>query len=164
MTTVTTARILADKACQRQCGQECVDWAVSMLEQGCDGHCIMMLAGLTPPFNHFEVARFRDRALQEIGAADITSPTSADAVVADMFRHELANEAELAAALEVAKDLYVAFDLPHSLRDFYLLHLAWDELKEHEEQFYWDGANRENVVSIVRAQASAFLQSTGQTG
>jgi hypothetical protein len=65
-----TTRLLASKALRRPCGQECVDWAVSMLEQGFDGRYLGILAGLTPPFNPFDLADLRDRALKELGISD----------------------------------------------------------------------------------------------
>jgi len=63
----TTAHMLAERFQQTTCGRQCVDWAIGLLEQGRDGHCLTMLAGMTPSFHHFEVAQMRNRVLLELG-------------------------------------------------------------------------------------------------
>lgn len=52
-----TVEILARRRLDRECGQECVDWAIGMLEHGYgyDSKSLRALAGLTPPFHHFEM-------------------------------------------------------------------------------------------------------------
>lgn len=163
MAIITTAPILADKALQRTCGQECVDWAVSMLEQGHDNPGITMLAGLSPPFNHFEVAGYRDRSLRELGITDVSDSIAVTTYVAERLRLALSGEADLAATLCVIKDLCVARDYPRDIYDFYLLYFAHTDLQESEFQWYWPEATRENIVSIIRQRAEAFFQSTQST-
>lgn len=55
-----------------ECGQECVDWAARLLEAGSDSMNVAMLAGMTPPLNHSEVATRRDQVLAELGIADVS--------------------------------------------------------------------------------------------
>ena len=161
MATITTARILADKALQETCGQECVDWAISMLEQGRDGHHLTMLAGMSPPFNHFELADYRDRSLRELGITDITDSAAITTYAAERLRLALAGKADLASTLRTIKDLYVGADYLRDLRDFYLLYFAYTDLQESEFQWYWPDANRENITSLIHDRAEAFLRSTG---
>jgi len=161
MPTITTPRILADKALQETCGQECVDWAISMLEQGRDGHYLTMLAGMSPPFNHFEVADYRDRALRELGIIEISDSAAVTTYAAEQLRLALAGEADLIATLSVIKDLCIARDYQSDIYDFYTLYFAYTDLQESNFQWYWQGATRENIVSIIRNRAEAFLQSSG---
>lgn len=161
MAIITTARILADKALQQTCGQECVDWALAMLEQGRGGHYTAMLAGLTPPFNHFEVVAYRDHSLRELGIADIADAAAVSTYAAEHLRLALAGEADLISTLGVIKDLCIARDYQKDIQDFYLLYFAYTDLQESEVQWYWEGANRENIVSLIRQRAEAFVQSAG---
>jgi len=158
MATITTARILAAKALQQTCGQECVDWAISMLEQGHDGHYLTMLAGTSPPFNHFEVADYRDRSLRELRITDISDEAAVAAFSAEHLRLALAGEADLIATVTFIKDLCIARDYQGDIYDFYLLYFAYTDLQESEVQWYWEGATRENIVSIIRDRAEVFLQ------
>ena len=49
-------RFLAEKSLQVTCGQQCVDWAIGMLATRENRHFLLRLAGMLPPFNHFELA------------------------------------------------------------------------------------------------------------
>ena len=160
MTEVTTARILADKALQEPCGQECVDWAVSMLTAGSDGANLTMLASMAPPYNHFEVAGFRDRALAEVGAPNLGVDDAVQVYAAERLRLALRGKANMLGTLRVVKDLCVAHDYQRDLYDFYLLYFAADSLRGSVHQSYWDSATRANIDDIVREQAQRFIAHT----
>jgi hypothetical protein len=156
MSKVTTTRILAYKALQVPCGRECVDWAISKLEEGKSGHHLAMLAGMVAPFNHFEMADLRDRAMRELGVPERSDVLAVEAYAAERLRRALAGEDDLGDALRVVKDLCVAQGMCRELRDFYLLYFAHSDLQEYGTQRYWPGATRENILSII-AQRSAEL-------
>ena len=157
MAEVTTARVLARKALQKSCGQECVDWAVAMLAAGHDAPHLAMLASEVPPYNHFELADLRDRALVEVGAPDISAAAAVAVYAAELFRLVLRGEADLFETLRDVKDLSLAHDHPGALWDFYLLFHAHDTLRDSEVQFYWDGATRRNIEAIVRRRAEELV-------
>lgn len=160
MAVITTARILVDRALLKLCGQECVDWAVSMLEKGHDGHNLAILAGMSPPFSHFEVADHRDRALRELGLSDTSDDAAIATYTAEQLRRALKGEVDFLPTLEIIKDLSIARDQgDKDLHDFYLLYFAYSDLLESEHQWYWPDATRENIVGIIRKRAEAFLAS-----
>jgi hypothetical protein len=156
-TAPTTDEILLRRALGESCGQECVDWAMSTLERGTGGPDIAILATLSPPLNHFEVASIRDRALAEIGAPHLSLPELADRVAAQLLREALDGTLSLIEALEQVKDLAVATDYPKHLYPFYLLYFAHVDLATSEVQWYWPGATRQNISSLTREHAQAFL-------
>lgn len=160
---ITTARILADKALQQPCGQACVDWAISMLEQGRDGGYLSMLASMAPPFNHFEVAELRDRSLQELGVAEVSDAEAITRYATETLRLAASGAIELEPALAIVKDLCVATDYSDDLHDFYLLYFAYTDLQESEVQWYWEGATRSNIESIVRERAQAYLAASNDS-
>jgi hypothetical protein len=43
------------------------------------------------------------------------------------------------------------------LTDFYLLYYAKNDLTEDEVQWYWEGANRENIDGIIKEQFKNWL-------
>src|SRR5262245_27144451 len=92
MAKITTAHMLADKALEELCGRNCVDWAIAMLEEGRDGHHLTMLAGMLPPYNHFEIAALRDRTLEELGIADLDPDMAVRTFAAERLRLALAGE------------------------------------------------------------------------
>jgi hypothetical protein len=127
-----------------------------MLEQGYDGHYLAILAGMSPPFNHFEIADIRDHSLRELGLSDFDGSAAIITYVAEQLRL-LLNGADLVSKLDVIKDICIARDYQKDLYDFYLLYFAYTDLQESDLQWYWEGANRENIVSIVHERAEAFL-------
>ncbi len=162
MAEVTTARILADKALQELHGKECVDWAASMLAAGHDGEYLAILAGESPPFNHFEMVDFRDRALAEVGAPGLDTDDAIQAYAVERLALALGGEADLAETLHEVADLYVASGYPSALQDIYLLHFAQAALCESPNQWYWEGATRENIDEIIQEHVRAVVsQPTG---
>ncbi|MBX3413247.1 MAG: hypothetical protein KF708_11205 [Pirellulales bacterium] len=157
---VTTAYILADKALNQPCGQMCVDWAISMLETGRDGQFLTRLAGMQPPFNHFELADLRDRVLQEQGIRELNGPMAVHAFAAERLRLALAGDIELIAAVETIKELCIALDYIKELYDFYLLFWAYEDLRNSDVQYYWPDATRENIDEIIRQRAAQFLENS----
>src|SRR6478735_625598 len=51
---------------------ECVDWAIEMLELGHETEHLLILAGLSKPTNYFETTDYLRRALQELGLEEKT--------------------------------------------------------------------------------------------
>jgi len=168
MATVTTARILAGKALQQLCGQECVDWAIAMIEQGREGHHLAMLAGQLPPHDPLELGRLRDGSLCELGIPELDPERAVAAHAVECARALLEDERVIGENLEVLKDLFMLdFDAPgpglsaelwDDLRDFYLLYWAYSDLQEQEYQFYWPDATREDIVTVVRLRAEEFVR------
>ena len=154
---LTTDEILLRRALGESCGQECVDWAMSTLERGGGGPDMAILATLSPPLNHFEVASIRDRALAEIGAPHLSLIELADRVAAQFLREALEGTRDFLEALEQVKDLTVATDYPKHLYPFYLLYFASLDLATSEVQWYWPGATRQNISSLTREHAQAFV-------
>src|SRR5215475_1163705 len=101
---ISTARILADKVQQNTCGQQCVDWALGMLEAGHDGQYLQRLAAMSPPYNHFELAALRDHALAEQDIAEIQHDEAIVQYAKELLRNALAKGEGLANAVaEVAR-------------------------------------------------------------
>jgi hypothetical protein len=154
---INLAYILADKTLQQHCGQNCVDWAITMLEEGRDGDFLARLAGMQPPYNHFELADFRDRALLELGVAPLDGPAAIKAFAAERLRLALSGQMELIVAVSAIKELCLEHGHLPELNDFQLLYWAWSDLRDFNEQWYWSDATRENINEIIRQRAIAFL-------
>ena len=70
----------------------------------------------------------------------------------------LSGEVELIAAIEAIQDVCVAHDYARDIYDFYLLYWAYSDLLESDNQWYWEGATRENINDIIRQQAEQFVR------
>jgi hypothetical protein len=132
-----------------------------MLEKGSSGNYLQMLASLTEPFNHFEVAEYRDRSLGELGVAELDDEEAVTLYAAEQLRLAVESKQDLLLTLKTVKNLSVALDNPKKLYDFYLLYFAYAHLLESEVQWYWEGADRSNIQAIIRERINVFLLLTG---
>lgn len=154
----TTARILANRALSRTCGQECVDWALNLLEQGHDGMALCVLACMHPPHNHFELAELRDTALADLKLAEIQPPQALNLYAVEIMKSALSDKIDSLRALQALRDIYCEDDCQQNLHDFYLLYHAYTDLQEYEEQYYWDDATSENIDSLVKQHFESFIK------
>ena len=101
----STKQILAEKALDMTCGQTCVDWAAGLIEAGSDSMHMAMLAGMSPPFNHFEVASRRDQALTDLGITPVSKSDAVRAWAAEYLRHAWEGGASRRSALRTISAL-----------------------------------------------------------
>lgn len=161
---ISTNRILALKALDHSCGQQCVDWAICLIEQGRTERHVLMLAGMSPPFNYFEMAELRDRALAELGFRAISRSDALRIYAADIAQDAQSGQAETLATLRELNRLCIDEDYAAELQDFYSLYFAWDDLLTSHEQWYWPGATRENIAAIAHETLSKFVADARERG
>jgi hypothetical protein len=154
---VTTVEILARRALELTCGQECVDWAVGLLVEGQDSVHLRELAGALEPLYHFEVAALRDAALDELHIEPVSPADAVTMYARERLRAALAGNANLIDAIYFVSQLYIAHDDARALLDFYLLDNAYADLRFQGEQWYWNGADRSNILEIMRQRAEEFV-------
>lgn len=157
MPTVTTTRIVAEKWLQKTCAQQCVDWAIGMLEDGSESDHVTRLAGKLPPFNHFEIAALRDRALEELQVVEAPREEAVIAYASEVLLQGLDGEIPWEEVLPRVAKLHVDCDFLPALQRFYLLANAFSDLQSNEYQYYVREADRSNIVALVEHEARAFL-------
>ncbi len=154
---VATIEILMRRHLQRACGQECVDWAIGMLERSVESRSLLLLAGLTPPLNHFEICALRDRALEEIRPPELSVADPVMAYVAEIVAPAMWDPGALRDVFERVTRLAIELGYPDDLQPFYNLHYAAEDLLHEDVQRYWPAANRENIDRIMRQEAERFV-------
>jgi hypothetical protein len=159
MKEVTTAKLLLDKALNASCGQNCVDWALGMLEKGKESPNLLLLAGAVHPYNHFELAGWRDSAMNELGIESLDLDASISLYVSERLRAAIADSDEgLRTAIEEIKDLCLSTGHHCMIFDFYRLYFAYEDLKTDTFSYHLEGATRQNIMSKMRTTAEAFVQ------
>ena len=158
----STTQILAERALDMECGQACVEWAAGLLEAGFDSLNVAMLAGMTPPLNHFEVARRRDQVLADLGIADVSKSDAVRAWAAEQLRQAwTGGSAGRRTALRKVSALCVSNNYLDELYDLYLLDCAWDDLDELGHSLHWPGATAETIEDLVEERISALTERRG---
>src|SRR5262249_34803730 len=115
-----------------------------------------------PPFNHFELAELRDRALLELGVGDLTGAPALMVYADEILSSALRGDEDLIEAITVLKDLCIAHEYLPDLMDFYLLYFAYTDLQVADKQWYWSGATRDNILTIIRERARQFVEDAEQ--
>ena len=154
----STTQIVAEKALGMACRQACVDWAVGLLAAGSDSVPVAMLAGMTPPPNHFEVASRRDQALADLGVTDMWKGDAARAWAAEHLHRAWDGGADRRIALRTVSALCVSLDYQADLHDFYLLACAWDDLDEGGQSPHWPGATADTIEDPVEERIACLLR------
>src|SRR3954466_5732055 len=112
---------------------------------------------MTQPFNHFEIASLRDRALNELGVRERPRSLAVEAYVAELALESLSGDKDLFQFLKELTDLCIAEGYADELYDFYRLYNAWWDLRARGgPQYYWPGATLENIEQLARERLTAF--------
>ncbi len=144
----TTYEILACRVLNRSFGEEWQTWAIEMLRQDTTLN-ICILAGEGPPYNQFYMQELVDKVLVELDLV----PTDKRKTLMDHVRYlvksTVHNGADKRATLRTLQELYYELNLDHELSNFAQLSWALDDLEYAEEQWYWPGANRNNIDQVI---------------
>ena len=150
--------LLAKRALGYAIDESWVDWAVSLLVAGYDTPSLRILAGMSAPFDVFEMNALADRVVAELGLHPFTDPKeAAHALTTVLCQQLLAGTAPIDDVLRQIKNVSVDLNLEPELGDFSLLYWARSDLIDDEIQWYWDGATRENIDEIVRDRCRKWL-------
>jgi hypothetical protein len=138
-------------------GDDCVDWAIEMLQLGHDTPSLLILAGLTKPTNQFEVRDYLKRALTEL---ELDEKTGDDATLSysSYYITRIAKGKDVKRNLGMVYEFCQARDYEKIIYDFYLLYWAWDDLDYgNEYQSYWPNADRSNIEQVVIETAKKWI-------
>ena len=148
----STSKILAFKVLDRSIDSQWVDWALEMMSVGFDSEHLTILAGETFPFNQFYMQDLTSKALKELQL----DYSDKDKVIRNYINHlidkALNNESQTLAVLNLLKKLCVELDYRKDLYNFYYLYFAKLDLLDSENQWYWEGADKNNIDTIIKEQ------------
>src|SRR5690606_29824589 len=145
-----TAEILAFKVLNRNIDKAWVEWAIDMLMVGYESEHLLILAGESEPFNQFEMQDLADRVLTDLQLEYSDKTRIINNYVLYLVEKSLNEEIDAFNVLNILKDICIELDYRVDLYDFYSLYYAKEDLIDSGNQWYWDGANRENSDDIIR--------------
>ncbi|HWB94643.1 MAG TPA: hypothetical protein VG605_22460 [Puia sp.] len=145
----STYEVLAFKVLNRDVNDSWIEWAIQMVCCGYETEHLIILAGVSKPYNQFYLQDLTSKVFSEL-SLDITSQEK----VLRNYSAYLANEAldgnrSYREVLHELKDICIELDYEKSLFDFYLLFFALDALEFSKDQGYWPDATRKNINSVL---------------
>jgi len=152
-----TPEILYYKITNRYDGDAWVVWAIDMLEAGFDTEHLRMLAGETAPYSSWRLQPLTDKVLHELSIDVSNTQVITTKYICYIIKQAVAGNKTLLDALRALKDFYYSAEQSEDLLDFFLIYYAWGDLLNHTEQFYWPGANRDNIEQITLQHFNQWL-------
>ena len=107
---VTTLQILAERAMQQTFDEQCLVWAIRLLESGNETLAACRLATKLRPHNHFELASLRDQILNELGHAQTSNENAITAYAVEILADAVNGRADLDEVLGKTNDLCIGND------------------------------------------------------
>lgn len=144
-----TYKIVAYPHLESVNGDDCVDWAIEMLQAGYETPSTLILAGLSKPTNQFEVKDYLKSALREL---KLDEKTGDDATISysSYYIIKIARGEEIKRNLGMVYEFCTSRHYEKIIFDFYLLYWAWGDLDYgNEYQHYWPEADKNNIEQIV---------------
>lgn len=136
---------------------DCVDWAIEMLQLGHETPSLLILAGLTKPTDQNEARDYLRMALRELELSEKTGD-EATLSYASYYITRIASGEEIKRNLSMVYDFCLARDYDKLIYDFYLLHWAWSDLDYGNEfQHYWPDATKQNIAEVVIETAKKWV-------
>jgi hypothetical protein len=128
------------------------DWALEMMEAGFETEHLILLAGLSADVNRFQLEEIIKHTLKELTLDAMPEEEIVYGYVYYLIDQALSLKMSTKVVLGTLRELCRDRDYDKKLFDFYLLSFARQDLEEAGEQFYWEGANNDNIDTIINAQ------------
>jgi hypothetical protein len=110
------------------------------------------LAGLSTDVNRFQLDEIIRKAIKELSLDAMPEEEIVYGYVYYLIDQALNSKMSTKVALGALRDLCRDRDYDKKLFNFYLLAYAQQELEEAGEQFYWEGANNDNMDTIINTE------------
>lgn len=149
---LSTYKILMNKAFNHDIDESWIDWAMEMTEAGFQSVTLYILAGTTRPYNQFELQELTDNVLRDLHLNFDNKDKVIRNYVYFIITSTTNKPDNYLMTLRELKDICISLDMEKDYMVFYLLYFAKDDLVESENQWYWDGATRENIDDIIKKQ------------
>lgn len=154
---LSTYKILKAKAFNENIDETWIDWALEMIEAGYESENLYMLAGETKPYNQFSLQDLTTKVLKDLKL----DYSDKDVVIKEYVYYLISNSVDRPETyyktLRELKNICIGLDMDSQYMDFYILYFAKQDLLVDEVQWYWEGANRENIEQVISEQFKSWL-------
>jgi hypothetical protein len=148
---LSTYKILKEKAFNSDIDESWIDWAIEMMEAGYEADSLYQLAGTLKPYNQFELQALTTRVLKDLQLDYSDKRKALKNYVYFLITSNLDKPEHYYKVLREFRDIYYELDMDSEFQDLALLYWAKDDLLcGADYQYYWKGANRENIDTIIK--------------
>lgn len=133
-----------------------VDWAIELIREGKETDNVLMLASFFEPIEKCEISPYVTAVLNEFGLEELECDSVIIAQSHFLLTKILRNEA-IRENLTSLSQVCINNDYDERIMGFYLIYHGWRELEDIGENYYYDGANLNNIESILKLEAKIWI-------
>jgi len=153
----STAEIIAYKMLNRGVEGTWANWAVKMLMVGFDTENLVILAGIYPPYNQFELRVLTDKVFKELNIDYTDKEKVLKNYASYLVSQCLAVQKDYFFVLNILRDIWIELDGDDTLNDFNYFYWAKDDLLYADQHKYYDPAFCSNIDSIIKDYFESWL-------
>lgn len=154
---LSTYKILLDKVCNFDIDESWTSWAQEMIEAGYESDNLYILAGMSKPFNQFEMQELTSKVLSDLKIEYSDKEQVIHNYIYYLIFNSVNKPETYLESLRELKDIYYYLNMDSRYSNFYLLYFAKDDLNDSEVQWYWEGATRLNINDIIKEEFTKWL-------
>ena len=153
----STFRIVKDKVLDKDINESWVDWAIEMIEAGYENLNLYELAGIIRPYNQVELRNLTEKIFDDLSINYKDKEAAIRSYACFIISNSIDKPENYLSTLLELKSIYLDLDWEKEYSDFYLLYFAKYDLTNYEDQFYWIGADKENIDDIIKKRFQNFI-------
>lgn len=134
-----------------------VDWAIELIREGKDTNNVLMLASFSEPIEKYEISPYITAVLNEFGLEELEFQ---DALIAQshflllkILRNESVRE-----NLQSLSQVCINYDYDKRILTFYDIYHGWSELEDIGANYYYEGADLNNIESVLQLEAKIWIE------
>ena len=138
-----------------------VDWAIDLIERGLETDNVLMLASFSKPVNSVEIRPYVSGVLADLDIEEKEGDEAVQALV-QYYLTNILNNISIRDNLTLIHNLFIEKDFfqredQFELIPFYLLYHGWSELEEIGANYYFEGADLDNIETVIKEQAQKWI-------
>jgi len=154
---LSTHKILKEKACNADIDESWIDWAIEMMEAGYEEDSLYQLAGISKPYNQFELQQLTSKVLSDLKLDYSDKLDTIKKYVYYLIKSNLDQTKSYYEVLREIRDIFYELDMDNEFQNLTLLYWAKDDLIYSEIQHYWIDADRTNIDKIIKEQFVLYI-------
>lgn len=138
-----------------------VDWAIDLIENGKETDNILMLASFSKPVDSVEIRPYVSAVLADLGLEEKEGDEAIFALI-QYYLSRIINGDSIRGNLTLLYNLFLEKDGFNKddnfgLMPFYLLYHGWSELEDIGANYYFEGADLDNIEDVTKEQAQIWI-------
>ena len=133
-----------------------VDWAIELIRNDIESENVLIIASFSKPVGRDEIKPYITGVLRELNLIEKYDKYS---LIANVHYHleQILKGYEIEQNLSELYTLHLNTNDEKGLMPFYLLYHGWCELEEIGANYYFEGANLDNIEEIIKEQAQIWI-------